>query len=349
MTVSSLVEPPREVAVVMLTAVGDVVHTLPVVRSLRAAWPGARVTWAIQPGPRGLVDGIGAADDFLVLDRMSGARGFLDLRRQAAGRRFDLVLALQSYFKAGLVAASLPAARKVGFDRGRARDLTWLLTPERIPPRSRAHIQDELLEFLDFLGVERRMEWGLGTTEEERARYAALLPESPRPTVAFVVGTSKPEKEWPAERYARLADALASDFGARTVLVGARSPRENEAAETIRRLSSAPPLDLREWDLRRVAYLLERADLLVSPDTGPLHAAVALGTPTVALMGHTNPKRFGPYRRFSDLLVDAFGDPGEDYPVTAPRRPGRMERITVDQVLEKVDVWNQKYRDRSSS
>lgn len=342
---------PREVAVVMLTAVGDVVHTLPVVRSLRAAWPGVRITWAVQPGPLGLLEPIGAADEFLAFDRKAGARGFLELWRRVAERRFDLVLALQSYLKAGLVASLLPTPRRVGFDRRRARDLTWLLTNERIPSRPRAHVQDELLEFLDYLGVERRLEWGVGPTEEERARYAGLLPESDRPTVAFVVGTSKPEKEWPAERYAPLADALATDLGARTVLVGAKSEREEAVAETIRR-AAHPPLDLREWDLRRVAYLLDRADVLVSPDTGPLHIGVAMNIPSVALMGYTNPKRFGPYRRFHDLLIDAFGDSGEDYPLTAPHRPGRMGRITVEQVVEKVETALRRYPrppDRSRS
>ncbi|HEX2204675.1 MAG TPA: glycosyltransferase family 9 protein [Longimicrobium sp.] len=330
-------EPPREVAVVMLTAVGDVVHTLPVVRSLRAAWPQARITWAIQPGPAGLVRPVGAADELLVFDRKAGVRGIRDFRRRSAGRRYDVVLALQSYFKAGLVASLLPARRRIGFDRARARDATWLLAREHVPARPRAHIQDELLEFLDYLGVPRRMEWGVGATEEERARYAGLLPEDGRPAVALVIGTSKPEKEWPAERYARLVDALHADLGARAVLVGAKSARETAVRDTIARLASHPPLDLLEWDLRRVAYLVERADVLVSPDTGPLHLGVALGTPTVSLMGYTNPKRFGPYGRFHDLLIDAYGDPGEDYPVTAGHRPGRMERIAVDQVLEKVE------------
>jgi len=114
-----------------------------------------------------------------------------------------------------------------------------------------------------FAGVERRMEWGVGPGEEERARYAHLLPGSDRRTVAFVVGTSKPEKEWPAERYAAVADALHAELGARTILVGGKSERETEAAEAIRRAAAHPPLDLREWDLRRVAYLLDRADALV--------------------------------------------------------------------------------------
>lgn len=338
------VSAPARVAVVMLTAVGDMVHTLPVVRSLRAAWPQTRIIWVGQPGPLGLVESLGAADEHLVFDRRAGLGGFRDVRRQAGREPFDLVLVLQSYFKAGLAAAMLPAARRIGFDRRRARDLTWLLTGERIPPRPRAHMQDELLEFLDYLGIERQLEWGLGPTEEERARYSDLLPESDRPTVAFVVGTSKPEKEWPAERYAAVADAVHADLGARAILVGGKSPREMEAAEAIRRAAAHPPLDLREWDLRRVAYLLDRADVLVSPDTGPLHAAVALGTPTVALMGYTNPKRYGPYRRFHDLMIDAYGDPGEDYPLQGAHRPGRMKRITPAEVVRNVEMALRKYR-----
>jgi heptosyltransferase I len=91
-----------------------------------------------------------------------------------------------------------------------------------------------------------------------------------------------------------------------------------------------------------VAFLLDRADVVVSPDTGPLHIAVALGTPSVALMGYTNPKRVGPLR-FRDLLVDAFGDPGEEYGPEAGRREGRMGRIGVDAVLEKVKLALSRY------
>lgn len=328
--------PPRDVAVVMLTAVGDLVHTLPVVRSLRAAWPEARIAWAVQTGLDGLLAPIGAAE-LLPFDRKAGLAGVRDFRRRVAGRRFDLVLAMQSYAKAGLVARMLPARRRIGFDRARARDGTWLLTRERIAPRPRAHLQDEFLEFVDHLGLPRVLEWGLGPTPEERERYAPLLPPDGRPTVAFVVGTSKPEKEWPAGRYARLADALHAELGARTVLVGAPSAREAAARDTILREAAHPPLDRLAWDLRRVVSLLANVDAVVSPDTGPLHAAVALGTPSVALMGYTNPKRFGPYRRFGDLLVDAYGDPGEDYPIDAPHRPGRMERIAVETVVGKVE------------
>jgi heptosyltransferase I len=326
------------VAVVMMSTVGNAVHTLPVVNSIKLHRPEARITWIMQPGSAALVQGHPAVDEIVVVDRKRGMAGFADLRRALSGRRFDVALNLQAYFKAGAATALTGAPVRVGYDRARARDLTWLFSTHRLPPRPRGHVQDEFLEFLDFLGVPVRLEWGLEPSEEEAARYAPLLPDAAVPTVAMVVGTTKPEKEWPAERYAVLADRIATELGGRTVLVGGRSDREEAAAAAIRAAASHPPLDLREWDLRRLAYLLTRADVLVSPDTGPLHMGVALDTPTVALMGHTNPRRYGPYRKYHELLVDAFGDPGEDYPVDAPNRPGRMGRITVEQVMAKVEL-----------
>ena len=331
------------IAIVMMSAIGDAVHTLPVVNSLRAAAPDAHLTWVIQPGPHALVAGHPAVDEFVLFDRRRGWRAFADVRRAVRGRRFDMVLALQVYFKAGLVTTMLRSPRKLGFDRARARDANWLFTTERIPARGQRHVQDQYFEFLEHLGVPARLEWGLGPTGEERARYAGVLPEADRPTVAFVVGTSKPGKEWPAERYAAVIDRLEGEMGVRTALVGGKSARETAARDTIFRLARHRPLDLLEWDLRRLVYLVDRADVLVSPDTGPLHAGVALGTPTVSLMGYTNPKRVGPYRRFHDLLIDAYGDPGEDYPVSAEYRPGRMERITPEQVVEKVALALERY------
>lgn len=339
--------PGARVCIVLLTAVGDAVHALPVLNALKRRVPGIHLTWVIQPGPAGLVRGHPAVDELVIFHRKRGIRGFLEVRRELRRRRFDLVLLLQPYAKAGVIAGFAPAPLKLGYDRARARDLTWARVNRELPPHPPQHIQDQYLEFLAALGVPAEpLAWDLGPTADERARYADLLPRHDGPTVAFVVGTSKPEKEWPAERYAAVMDALAEKHGARSLLVGGRSAREDAAADAIRRAAAHPPLDLREWDLRRVAYLLDRADVLVSPDTGPLHAGVALGTPTVALMGYTNPKRYGPYRRFHDLLIDAFGDPGEDYPIDARHRPGRMERITPEQVVAKVELALERYSRR---
>ena len=89
---------------------------------------------------------------------------------------------------------------------------------------------------------------------------------------------------------------------------------------------------------------LDAAALVLSPDTGPLHLAMALDRPVVSLIGYSNPKRVGPYRKFGDLMIDAYGDPGEDYPISMENRPGRMPRISVDDVLERVQRWRDRYR-----
>jgi heptosyltransferase I len=89
--------------------------------------------------------------------------------------------------------------------------------------------------------------------------------------------------------------------------------------------------------------ILDGSALVVSPDTGPLHMTVALNRPVISLMGYTNPRRVGPYRRFHDLLIDAYGDPGEDYPISMENRPGRMSRISVRDVLDRVQRWRTCY------
>lgn len=338
----------ERVAVVMVSTVGNAVHALPVLASLKRHHPEGKITWIAQPSTAELVRGHPAVDELVLFERKRGVAGFLELRQHLANRHFDLVLNLQPYLKTGIVTALAHAPVKLGYDRARARELTWLFSTHRLPPRPRAHVQDEYLEFLDALRVPRHLHWGLGPTAEETARYAPLLPPSPSPTVALVVGTTRREKEWPAERYAALVDRLHEDLGARVVVVGGRSAREEAAAAEIAARAIRAPIDLREWDLRRLAFLLDRADVVVTPDTGPLHLAVALDTPTVALMGFTNPKRHGPYRRFGELLVDAYGDPGEDYSPGEGNRAGRMARITVAAVMERVRLAMSRYGRRSA-
>jgi len=319
----------------MMSAIGDAIHALPLVNSIRASAPDVHLTWVIQAVPLQLFQGHPAVDEFVLFRRELGWRAFPDFRRRVRDLRFDLVLDPHVFFKAGLVTAMLRAPRRIGYDRARAPDLNWIFSNERIAPRPRAHAQDEMLEFVDHLGIPRVMEWGLDATEEERARYAPLLPPDPRPTAALVLASSRGDKDWPADRYVSLVQRLHAELGMRTVLVGGLSEAENRVAALVAERLAEPPLDLRAWDLRRVVALLQRVDVLISPDTGPMHVGAALGTPTVALMGFTNPRRVGPYR-FRDLIVDAYGDPGEDYSPADGYRPGRMDRIEVNEVVRRV-------------
>ena len=333
------------IAIVMMTALGDAVHVLPVITALKRHRPDCHITWVLQPGPAKLVRGHPDVDDIIIFDKRKGTRGFLDVRQAMAGRRLDLVLALQVYFKAGLVTALIDAPVKLGFDRARARDANWLFTTHRIPPHDNQHVQDQYLEFLEYLGVPYEpLTWHLGPWPDERDAQRAFFAQFDRPVVTMVIGTSKAEKDWLPERWAVLNDVLAERYGLTPVLVGGRSPRELETARIIFETTRHPPIDMLGCSVREMVGILHGSALVVSLDTGPLHMSVALDRPVISLMGYNNPKRVGPYRKFHDLIVDVYGDPGENYPITPAHRHDRMPRITVDAVVEKVEVWREQYR-----
>lgn len=340
-----MLRPPlRRVGIVMMSAVGDAVHVLPLLTALKRHSPDTHVTWVLQRGAAELVRGHPALDDIVLFDRARGWRAYPAVRRELAARPFDVVLALQVYLKAGIVTSFTRSPVKLGFDRARARDANWLVTTHRLPPRPGAHVQDQYFEFLDELGVPHEpVTWQLGPWEHERPWQRAFLAPFERPIAPIVVATSKPDKDWLPERWAATADALYEDFGLQPVLVGGLSPREREAEAAIRARARVPVVSALGSGLRRLVGILDGAALVLSPDTGPLHMSVALDTPVVALMGYTNPRRVGPYRRFHDLMVDAYGDPGEDYPVSMTYRRGRMQRIGVRDVLDRVERWRTHY------
>ncbi|MEN8376483.1 MAG: glycosyltransferase family 9 protein [Gemmatimonadota bacterium] len=340
---------PRQVGVLLLTALGDAVHVLPVLSALRRARPEWRLTWIIQPVPHRLVAPNRPAHDFLVFQRRRGAsawRSYAEARARMAGRRFDLLICLQVYLKAGLLAAVLPADVKLGFDRRRARDANWLFTHERIPARPAGHVQDQYFEFLEHLGIDPGTPvWGLEVTADERSAQAAFRDRlEGRRACGVVVATSKPEKNWAPARYARLLDIVRHDLRLVPVLIGGPSPIERAAAREINEATSARPMDMMGDDVRRLVWLSDACDVVVSPDTGPLHIARAVGTPVVGLYGYTNPLRHGPYGAFQDLVVDGYArEPGEAYVLSARHRAGGMERVTVDAVAASIERALERY------
>lgn len=335
---------PDNICIVMMSAVGDAVHVLPVINALKRANPRTRITWVLQPGPAALVRGHRSVDEIVIFDRAKGLTAFADVARDLAKRRFDLVINLQVYFKAGIVTALTHAPVKLGFDRARARDFNWLFTNRKIPVSPVKHVQDQYFEFLAALGVSPEpLEWDLGPWPSEHEWQRSFKSSIQRPIASIVVATSKPEKDWFPERWAEVVDALHEQFGMQVVLVGGKSERELAAERIVMDQAKHKPRSELGSGLRNLVSILDASALVLSPDTGPLHIAVALGRPVISLIGYTNPKRTGPYRRFHDLIVDAYGDPGENYPISMENRPGRMSRIEKKQVLDKVALWKERY------
>lgn len=330
---------PR-VCIVLLSAVGDVVHALPVVNAIKRARPRARITWLLQDAGAALLQGHPAVDEILLFRRKAGLAGFVQMALQLRERPFDVVLDLQCYFKATVLTALCRAPAKIGLDPARAREFNWLVNNRHLPKRPINHVQEHFLEFLDYLQISREpVEWNLGPWPAERPWQEEVFRAIPRPRVALVAGTSNPKKDWLPERWVELNDRLHAEFGLATILVGAKSPRETALGQKMATECRHPPVNALGSGLRRLVALLDGCDLVISPDTGPLHLAGALGRPVIGLYGYNSPTRVGPWRQDPRLLIDAFHNLGETPQMTFNHRPHRMEKISVSDVLGRVKIW----------
>ena len=330
---------PDRVCIVLLTGLGDVVNGLPLANALKDHAPRCHVTWVAEPMPAQVLRPHPSVDEVVVYEKKRGLAGILDLRRKLRGRRFDVTLNLNVYSKSVWPTLLSGARRRVGFGRDRAREGVWLAANEHLPARPQRHNVDMFLEFAEHLGVPvSGVEWRIPVTEEERRAQAEFFaPLEGRPVAAVVPAASLESRTWLAARYARVVDALEHDFGFRAMLVGGRGERELRIAEEIVERAAVKPLWAMGDPVRSMVWQLEASSLVISPDTGPLHVARALGVPVIGLFGQTNPWRTGPYPGYQDLWVDRYTDPGEEPDPSRFRpRAGRMERITVEDVLDRV-------------
>ncbi len=348
MSSSAKQERPKHICIVLLTGLGDVVHGLPVVNAIRDSDPLVRITWVAEPMPAGLLLGHDSIDRVVVFHRRNGLRGIrqlaADLRQ---GEPIDVVLNFNVYLKSIFPALLSRAHRRIGFDRERSFDGVWLAANERLAPKKRAHTADMFLEFAAHLGIEVPVpEWKIEFDGAERSEQSGFFNEfQGKPVVTLIPSSATIKKDWLPDRWARVADALASDFGFQVVIAGGPGEREQRVAREIVALTSTPVHWALGDSVRRLSWIVDKSNLLLAPDTGPVHIARALNTPVVSLFAHTNPWRVGPWRAYDDLWVDHYTEPG-----TAPDASNRtpkwdhMVTIAVSEVLQRVQTAVDKYR-----
>ena len=314
---------------------------VPLVRTLQAAWPDVRLAWVIGKGEHRLLDGLPGVD-FIEYDKRSGMAGMRGVRRALGGERFDALLQMQVAARANLLSAFIPARRRIGYDRSRSKDGHGLFINERIPDRPGIHVLDAIGSFCEPLGLTQdSVRWDLPVPAEAFDWARAQWPDDGRRTMLVSPCSSHGLRNWRPERHAALADhAVAA--GWRVVLCGGRSVLERETADTILAAMTHPALDLVGKDtLKQLPALLARGDLLVTPDSGPMHIANAMGTKVLGLHAASNPARSGPYsdRRY---CVDRYDDAARRFrgtPAAALRwgtkieHEGVMDLVTVEDAV----------------
>jgi 3-deoxy-D-manno-octulosonic-acid transferase/heptosyltransferase-1 len=312
------------ILIVKLSAIGDVIHTLPSLSALRRLYPEAHITWVVEEAAADLLVGHPALDRLLVSRRKSWlkeirrgrwaatlaeGRAFLKALR---GRPYDLVIDFHGLFKSALVVLVSGGRRRLGY--ASLQEASGLFYNERIPEAKDKHAVDRYLDFVRHLareagnkeGEPAAPEFALAIGAEEQARVATLLawpgdgrgesePGPTRERLRFVAVNPVAfweTKLWEEEKFAALCDRIRRELGASVVLTGG----EKGPLERIRSRMHTEARNLGgETTLRELACLYREAALVISTDSGPMHLAAAVGTPVVALFGPTDPRRTGPY------------------------------------------------------
>jgi heptosyltransferase I len=336
---------PRSVCLLRLSAIGDTCHAVPVLRTLQRAWPQTQFTWIIgktEARLMSLIEGV----EFIIVDKRAGFGARRELGKQLRRREFDVLLHMQLAFRASLLSRQVHAPLKVGFDGARARELQWLFTNRRIAARRREHVMDSFFGFAEALGVKDRLvTWDI-PLPAEAIEYAQKLIPDERPTLVISPCSSHPLRNWRADRYAAVSDYAANQHGMRVILCGGPTQLERETGAAIEAAVQVPVMNQIGRDtLPQMLALLERATLLVAPDSGPAHMATMVRTPVIGLYAATNPARSGPYLS-RPWCVNAYpeaarrfrGRPPERLPWTEKiEHRGVMDLITVEQVTAKLD------------
>jgi heptosyltransferase I len=336
---------PASICLLRTSAIGDVTHVVPLVRTLQQAWPATSLTWIIGKLERRLVGDLPGVE-FVTFDKAAGWAGMREVHATLRGRRFDALLQMQVAMRSNLLSLGIKAGRRVGYDAARSKDLHGLVVNQRIPARSGEHVLDALGSFVEPLGLKQtQVRWDIPVPDEAHAWAAETLPGD-TPTVLVSPTSSHALRNWRAERYAAAMDHAAAR-GWRVALIGGPSAGERTMADAVLAACKKTPLDLTGKDtLKRLMALLGRAQLVLTPDSGPMHMANAVGTKVLGLHAASNPDRSGPYsdrrwcvNKYDEAARKYLGKPASEIAWGSKiEKPGVMDLIGVDDVIERFEA-----------
>jgi len=329
----------KNILVIKLRYLGDVLLATPVFQALRKRYPDARLTAAVSKGTEEMLKGNRNLDDVLVVERASLA-GQLKFARALRQRRFDCVVDLTDGDRSAVLAWFSGAPVRVGFNeehRWRGLLYTVVATPRVDAVHRIAHD----LEIVRPLGIEPKPGCPeLPISNEEEGAAAKLLDEiageslagGGKPLIMFQPGARYWFKAWPVERFAALADRLAEGRSCRVLIGG--DPAERQLAQGIRTHAASKPVVLAgRTTVRQYVAILKRCTLFVGNDNGPMHMAAALGVPVVALFGPSNPAKWGPFGTHAEVLYNGLDCRSCFHPTCTRGEANCMRQIGVDDVL----------------
>ena len=336
---------PASICLLRTSALGDVTHVVPLVRTLQRAWPQTALTWVVGKLERKLVGDLPGVE-FVTFDKSAGWAGMREVGAALRGRQFDALLHMQVALRSNLLSLGISARRRIGYDPARAKDLHGLVINERIPARTGEHVLDAIGSFCEPLGLKQTdVCWDIPIPDDAHAWAAEQWPDGP-PTLLVSPTSSHALRNWQPQRYAAVMDH-AANRGWRVALIGGPSPGERNMANAVLAACRHTPLDFTGKDtLKKLMAMFCRTQLLLTPDSGPMHMANSVGVKVLGLHAASNPARSGPYSdrrwcvdKYDDASRKYLGKPASEIPWGSKiEYPGVMDLIEIDDVIERFEA-----------
>lgn len=328
--------PCQKVLIVKPSSLGDIIHGLPFLNSIKSCFPKAEIHWVVARGLEGLLEGHPMIDRLIIINkdmwkRLSGAgrtvREVRQLLRDLRGENYDLAADLQGLLRSGIITMATRAPLRIGFEE--AREGSRLFYTKKVRGGRDIHAVDRYLRIAGALGCNTEEVLFPFPLTQDRSVEIMELKESLGEYAVIVPGARWKTKIWPAERFG----AVAAQLPLRAVVVGSRA--DEEIAERVVGTSGGNALSLAgRTSLKELVEIMRGARCVISNDSGPMHIAAAFRIPVIAIFGPTSPERTGPYGQNHIILRSALKCAPCFKKTCADFRC--MESITADAVFEKV-------------
>lgn len=341
----------KKILILRLSAVGDVIRTLPAVKAIKTHFPSASITWMVEEPSEALIESQPEIDEVILFPRQRWSEGMRSLRglwrtikevriliRTLREKRFDMALDFHGILKSGLLCFLSGSPQRIGFERRSSKEGNFLFSNIRVklPKKriSRFERNFSLLKGMELEGLPK--DYPLFIPEEDReyvkSFFDQLLPPLKRPSIAIHPGTSPKTlyKRWLPERYAMLADRLIQELNATVLFTW--GPGELDWVKNIQeRMKESSLLGPQTLSLTQLGEVYRHCDLYIGGDTGPMHIASLMGTTVVVIYGPTDPIENEPFGSHKKVVKNVGCNPCRD---RSCEKLKCMKEITVDDVLQ---------------
>ena len=337
----------KNICIVRLSAIGDVCHTLAVVRAIQTQSPITKITWIIGKVESTLIADIKGIE-FIIFDKSKGFTAYKSIYHQLKNRSFDVALLLHASLRANIISKMIKSPKKIGFDLKRARDFQWLFSNHKIHSSGK-HVLSTMFDFIKILGMQKRnLYWGIPLNNDELS-FAKNSCKSNKVNVVISPCSSdryRNYRNWEIQNFQKIISYLIEKYQCRIILTGGKTICEKEYGYQLSKTNKQSIVNLiGKTSLKELAAIINASDLVICPDSGPTHIATAFNTMVLGLYASSNPNRTGPYKS-EKYTVNAYPEACIKYLGKQAARvrwgqrirsPDVMTLITIKMVKEKID------------